>query len=457
MGGSWEMSAKPLKIDSLELDLENPRIVVASSQRDAMQKILNEQGGKLINLAEHIAAKGLSPMDRFLVVRSERQGKFVALEGNRRVLALKLLKSPALVNDLEMSDAFRRRLIAAGHSFQSRKLESLDCFEVADRAEGVEWIVGRHTGENNGRGIVNWSGLAGARFRGRDPGLQALDFVLEHGDLGDEMKEQIASKFPISTLERLLGTPSVRTAIGFDIKNGKLETDLPADEALKPLKRMIIDLVTEQINVTKVKSKKQQEDYIAGFKAADRPDLSRRTNASISVDSMTDKDFEPPPRPPAKKAKAVKAGPRTTIVPKSCKLNITNTKINKIYGELKILQLSKHVHAIGVLLRVFLEMSVDHYLVTTAASKLTFFEPKGGREVDKKLGAKVREAVDHMVANGANEKDFKGVFAGLSDEHHPFSIDTLHAYIHNRFFTPTEGNLTTGWDNAQRFFETIWP
>jgi hypothetical protein len=49
-----------------------------------------------------------------------------------------------------------------------------------------------------------------------------------------------------------------------------------------------------------------------------------------------------------------------------------------------------------------------------------------------------------MVKNGAAEKDFKGVQAGMTDDNHPSSIDTLHAYIHNRFFTPTEGNLTTG-------------
>ena len=35
------MAAKALKIDSLDLDLENPRITLASDQRDAMQKILD--------------------------------------------------------------------------------------------------------------------------------------------------------------------------------------------------------------------------------------------------------------------------------------------------------------------------------------------------------------------------------------------------------------------------------
>ncbi len=141
-------------------------------------------------------------MDRFLVVRSDKAGKFVVLEGNRRVLAMKLLKSAPLVNDLEMSDAFRKRLLAAGASFKVANVEPLDCFEVADRAEGIEWIVRRHTGENAGKGIVAWSGLAAARFRKRDPGLQALDFVLEHGELAADLKEKIESEFPISTLER---------------------------------------------------------------------------------------------------------------------------------------------------------------------------------------------------------------------------------------------------------------
>jgi hypothetical protein len=58
------MPPKPLKIESLDLDLQNPRITLATDQRDAMQKILNEQKVRLINLAESIGVKGLNPMDR---------------------------------------------------------------------------------------------------------------------------------------------------------------------------------------------------------------------------------------------------------------------------------------------------------------------------------------------------------------------------------------------------------
>ena len=82
------MAAKSLKIDSLDLDLENPRITLATDRRDAMNKIIAEQNVDLINLAESIAGKGFRPMDRSLVVRSNSGGRFIVLEGNRRILAL---------------------------------------------------------------------------------------------------------------------------------------------------------------------------------------------------------------------------------------------------------------------------------------------------------------------------------------------------------------------------------
>jgi len=451
------MSTKPLKIDSLDLDLENPRITLASDQRDAMQKILNEQKFRLINLAESIAAKGLNPMDRLLVLRSPRQGKFIVIEGNRRLLAVKLLKNPSLITDLIMPEAFKKRLQKAALTFDVTKVEPVDCYEVDDRAQGNDWVRQRHTGADAGRGIVDWSSIASSRFRGRDPALQALDFVLEHADLTEEQTEQITGKFPLSTLDRLLSTPSVRTAIGFDTDGGKLLTELPADEALKPLKRMVLDLAEKKINVTKLKSKDQQNAYIEGLKSADKPNLAKKSGAKLAVETMTERDFSVKPSSGGKKARAGRTAPRTTVVPRTCKLKIPTQKIVGIYEELRSLQLSKHKHAIAVLLRVFLELSVDEYLTKVAGVKLTYVNQKSGHVGDKNLKTKVQETVADLLSKGSTAKDFLGVTKGLSDANHPFAIDTLHAYIHNRYFTPVDTHLTAAWDNAQPFFEKIWP
>jgi len=245
------MAQKNLRIDQLALDLINPRITQASSQREAMQRIIDDQGVKLANLADSIVDEGLNPMDRLLVMRSENgDGKYTVLEGNRRAVALKVLKNPAILTDLDVRPALRRRLEIAAQGFDPKSVEPIPCFEVADRASGSTWIEQRHSGEDEGRGIVNWSGLASSRFRGRDPALQALDFVRQHAKLTDDQRKLLDGRFPITTLDRLLSTPDVRSKIGFEIKEDKLLTALPADEAIKPLRRIVLDLAEKKINVT---------------------------------------------------------------------------------------------------------------------------------------------------------------------------------------------------------------
>jgi hypothetical protein len=137
------------------------------------------------------------------------------------------------------------------------------------------------------------------------------------------------------------------------------------------------------------------------------------------------------------------------------RLNVTNPKIGEIYNELKALRLGQHPHAIAVLLRVLLETSVDHYL--TKATIPLVVKTGGGGDKDKPLRKKVEETVDHMVASGAVKKDFAGVLKGINDKNHPLSVDLLHAYVHNRFVSPTERDLKVAWDNSQPLFERIWP
>ncbi len=380
------MPAKLLKIDSLDLDLENPRITRATDQRDAMQKILKEQGVKLVNLAESIADRGLNPMDRLLVLRSNREGRFIVVEGNRRILAMKLLKNPSLVTSLEIPDALKKRLLRAGQSFDSQIVEPIACFEVEDRPQANEWIRQRHTGEDEGRGVVRWVTIAKSRFRGRDPALQALEFVLEYGGLSVDQQAQITEgKFPLTTLDRLLSTPNVRKAIGFDIDNGKLTTELPAREALKPLKRIVLDLALKVKTVSDLKLKGQQEVYVANFKTADRADLAQKSGTAQTIESITQKDFSAMGTATAKRARTHRPAPRTSIVPRSCKLNVTTPKILGIYEELRRLLLARHVYSIAVMLRVFLEMSVDEYLTKEAGVSLKFKDPKSGRDLDKAL------------------------------------------------------------------------
>jgi uncharacterized ParB-like nuclease family protein len=171
------MASKNLKIDQLKLDLLNPRIGKVDNQHAAMQAMADEQGVKLANLAESIVDEGgLNPMDVLLVLKDD-DGRYIALEGNRRTLALKLLINPAAMTGLAIPSATQKRVEAASKRFDRTTVEPVRCFEMADRAAAATWIDQRHRGEDEGRGIVRWSSEAGRRFSEGDPALQALDFV----------------------------------------------------------------------------------------------------------------------------------------------------------------------------------------------------------------------------------------------------------------------------------------
>lgn len=447
------MASKTLDIDELILDLENPRISRASSQREALQKIVEDQDIKLVVLAESIVTDGLNPMDRWLVLKSDdERGKFVVLEGNRRLATLRLLSNKALMRDLEIRSPVRKRLEELADQFDLNAIEPIDCFEIEDRADAATWLTQRHTGENRGSGIVNWGGVATARFRGRDPALQALDLVTTHGGLSEEEKGIVEDWFPISTLDRVLSTPAVRAKFGVEIEDGKLKTSLPPAEVIKPLRRLVLELATETVNVSALKTKDQMVDYIAKY-GKDLPNLKKKSGTSLPIDELAERDFKP--------TKAKQAKPRlkpTTVrralIPRDCYLTVSNPKIAEITKELRALPLSEYPHSISVLFRVFLEQSVDHYL---SAARISLEKTTGSGKKDKTLKEKVREAINHMIAAGVPKKNLNGVEKGIEDRKSPLFINTLHDYVHNRFYSPQERELKVAWDNAQLFFENIWP
>jgi hypothetical protein len=298
------MAAKNLKIDQLELDVSNPRFNKADGQVEAMQRIIEDQDVKLANLAESVAEDGLNPMDRLLVIKSaSRANKYVVLEGNRRTAALKILRNPVLLTGVDIRTALRKRFEKIAHSFDATTVEPIPCFEVATRAEATSWLAQRHSGENEGRGIVGWSGVAGSRFRGTDPALQALDFVRQHAELSDEEKNLLDGRFPITTLDRLLSTPSFRSKIGFEIKENKLLSSLPPEEALKPLRRIVLDLAKGKENVTGLKLVSQQVNYISRFGKGDVPDLSKKAATSRALEAITQKEDDARRRPKCNSAK----------------------------------------------------------------------------------------------------------------------------------------------------------
>lgn len=450
-----------LRIEDLVLDSDNPRITHSESQRETLQKVVRDQGGKLLKLAESISKYGLSPIERFMVMEvSAKPRRYVALEGNRRVAALKLLSNPAAMTDITISSGFQGRMERLAETFKRATIEPIDCFQVASREEGKYWIELRHNGEDEGRGIVGWKPIVAARFRERGPAIEAFDMVMEHGGLSEKEAEAIKSGFALSTLKRLMDSPDVQALVGLTVEGGRLYSDIPAAELIKPLRRMIRDIAEKKVDSRAFNKKSQMVDYVQGFAKADRADLAKRVGKR-PIDGIETSEFAQPPKPskaatssaPAKAA----SGPadRKQVIPKNCKVSVTDNRIDEIYRELRALKLSEAPNAIAVLLRVFLELSVDHFLENNGG-KLSVPKPGGGERF-KTLDKKLAEVVDMVVSVGVPRSHFAQIIRAISVDTSPMNIDLLHSYVHSRFATPLPAELKAAWDHAQPLFEKIWP
>ena len=87
------MVIRTIKLTSLFVNTENYRFEPLSSQKEAIDKMIEDQGDKLYSLVDDIVTNGLSPVDLIIVTPNEDSNKYVVLEGNRRITTYLLLSS----------------------------------------------------------------------------------------------------------------------------------------------------------------------------------------------------------------------------------------------------------------------------------------------------------------------------------------------------------------------------
>src|SRR5262249_25336622 len=159
---------------------------------------------KLVRLAKSIVKRGLNPMDRMLVFRPKGTRNYIVVEGNRRAGALKVLVNPASLTPLNIDNGVKKRLEEAAQSFSADKIELIAWYDMGSREAARYWLQLRHTGENEGEGVVRWSSTAQSRFLGGEPALEALHFVKTFGGLSDSQLDKIDRRFNLTTLRRLM-------------------------------------------------------------------------------------------------------------------------------------------------------------------------------------------------------------------------------------------------------------
>ena len=442
------MPVKNLKIDDLLLDLTNPRTRKVESQREALQGVIDNQKFRIAALAEDIAEHGLNPADRLLVMHQRSPRGYVTLEGNRRVATLQILKNPTILAGLSVSAALQRRLEAAAKKFRAAKVEPVPCFSFSNRDDSKRWIEMRHTGQGAGEGIVPWSGVAAARFRGNSPSLQAIDLVKRFGDLSDDERAELDESFSISVLDRVMGSKPMKDAFGLRTSKDILYSKISAEEVLKPLEYLIKQILSGSLTNRTINKKEDQKTYIKNMPKGAMPDLNQSINET-PADSFGQSDFKLRKKAARKKSKSIQKG----IWPRTFSLSIGVDRIDDIFKELKGLEIDKNKNAIAVLMRIILEMSADEYMDNNQLDRKKGTAP---HQRDKSIADKVSEVCGDLILKGAKKHKLSPVTTSINNKASPLYHDLLNQYVHNAYHNPSPGELRSGATALRSFLENVW-
>lgn len=459
-----------IKLSNLYLDLHNPRYEEQRSQNEALNTIAEEQKEKLLVLLRDIVARGLNLSDIPIVMPDkEKVNGYIVLEGNRRIAALKLFKKPSILT----SNSLRQKYAKLHEKHKDFALKSIECLVVDTREEANIWIERKHEGEMNGAGTVKWNSEQSARFRASKTGkdtraVQLIDFMKAATEGDAEFAEQLR-KVKATNLERLISTPEVCSDLGLLYNHGEFTSKYECEEVLKGLKAIVKRLSQDDFNVSQIYHKDDRLSFMGSIPPEELPDTSRRatktwllkdyrsqigilgksggkngdTTTGTADDNTAGTDNEQRPTK------------RWHFVPDGLKLTIPNERSNRILSELKQMSHVAMPNACAVMMRVFLELSVDCYLEEFHLLKNgAVSASKDSRDLKQKTNEVINQMIQQKIY--LDQAKAKGIRTEVNNDKSVFSIDTLNAYVHNLSFNPIPETLMLSWDNIEPFIVAVW-
>lgn len=431
----------PVRPANLLIDAQNPRLPLPStSQREAFQAIAADEPKKLLVLAKDILANGLNPGEFTWVMPVKGDtARYVALEGNRRLAAIKALENPEPLADV-VPPAILKEFRALSKQYQDAPIDRINCVRFKNRAEAEHWIELRHTGQNQGAGVVEWISEQKTRFGARSESLpihsQALDYLQTLGLVAPEKRQSV----PAASYKRLLGTPEVRDKLGIDWQNGRLMILGEPARVGKALLYVAEDLASKRVKTEKIYTREQRIAYANALptRVVVKPKSGTAKPANNGSTKRTAKANQ----------KHKRAKPRDVLIPNDCVLGIGEPRVKDIEDELRSLSLEDFANAVSVLFRVFIELSVDAYVDARALAL-----PK-----NPDLRNKLQVVVDDLIARKklTRQQATPVRRAMARDSFLAPSITLMHGYIHGLYIFPAAGDLRAYWNSLQPFVVAMW-
>lgn len=112
--------------------------------------------------------------------------------------------------------------------------------------------------------------------------------------------------------------------------------------------------------------------------------------------------------------------------------------------------MDQYPNASSVSLRVFVELSVDHYIKQNNLT-VTGKTPT--------LAKRLKTVADDLEKKGSIDVQLRRAIHKVADSNYSVAAGTVtfNQYVHNPHVYPTASELRTAWDELQPFIEKLWP
>jgi hypothetical protein len=437
-------------VGKLNVDETNFRTGDAETRRDAYHAMIEEQKQDLISLADDIIQNGLSPAERFIVAPDpDEEGSYVVHEGNRRITALKLLEDPGLAAGTSVERAFRR----LSPRYIENPIRAIHCVIMKDKDEALPWIQRKHQ-TMAGRGISPWGAQAQARaeeYLGRvRPSKAVLDHLRTNGLLPSALDTRLARR--TTNLDRVFQMPYLRTRLGITIRqNGDIA--FAGDQKRKGA-NLLLDMVkaigVEGFTVNRIRSAEQRQDFIDEF--ADRAlgdDDSPRDAKSTSNGAQTETRRR---QPSSLDRKSLALAGKANV------LTVKERRLNRLYGEALLIVPDRTPNSSALLMRVFLELSADHYISEfrlPLPRKYLKKKKANWSDVGITLNDKLAAVLQSLDPTG-HDHELAEARRGVSGDNYLHSVNTLHQYVHNLRMDAEGKEMKRVWERWHPFLARLF-
>ncbi|OHU91849.1 MULTISPECIES: ParB/RepB/Spo0J family partition protein [Pseudoalteromonas] len=483
-------------VDNLKLWHDNPRLDPANNLitvRDYVEELIADPTDEknFIALIKSIATRGFLSFDPIVVWQNEDK-HFVVAEGNRRVMALKLLRAPE-----KAPLSIRKTVVHLSRGIDRDEIEKIRVCLAPSYEESRWYILQRHSPSASNQ--IRWQRLQQQRFIisvydsvGQDVeetinitgfNRSAIIDALRYVKIRDIATRQeitalltvaerelvYSHRINMTVLERWFGNSQVREH--WHIKFEEDGVTINADPstfyvAYARLLKLMFDKNNELgflVNTRTIDSKFQQIfDYLPEVKSLDEaqsdaaqstPLLECSGEAVQEKPAGSDKDKDADTDEEIKPDRISSKGnpKRRQLTDKYHAITAKSYKINALFDELQKLPVFRYQNVSAASIRIFLELAVDEYIESSElVPEITRRLNKGFHEVSlsQKLSTLHGEFIDDRDAN----KVIKQLLTFNNDH----SLNTLNEYVHGKKLHKVEAQfLNRFWDMLSPLFGVL--